>query len=642
MYRKKLLSSVLLIMILILFTGGCTNVQRKSTPKAVDGVLNLAGWGLDQGVIELDGKWEFYWNRFVDPWELEHSPSRDGYIDLPGSWNGYVINDKALQGNGYATYRLVLKSDKGSRLGLKIPRMFTAYKLWINGDLIASAGTLGKSREEMTPQYLPQVAFFQAREGENEIVIQVSNFYHRSGGILESLSLGYENQILDVRYRNIAYELFLFGSLVIIGIYHLAFFFFRKKDLSPLYFGLFCLFVGVRTLLVGERFLIYLFPGFSWEVAHKLQTITFYLGLPLIVLYFKSIFNGDISSKVVKIVKRAGLLFGGLVVLTPVKMFSVFNPIYQLFAIMIIAYITMVLAKKLYRKEKGMGLIVGGALALIITSLNDIIFLSIWMNDQGSSFLRAFIKTGNLSSVGQLIFVLAQSLALAQKFSDAFVKEEVTTAQLKEVNLNLDALVKKRTEALEKSRQRIEHQKAELEKKNDILHLLSLKDPLTDLWNRRHFDETMQLEWGRALRFERPISLLLIDIDHFKKYNDCYGHKAGDECLMKVTQIIKKSFKRTSDLVARYGGEEFVVIMSETGKDDAMNMAHLLQKSVEELKIPHEVSPVNTCVTVSIGVTSAIPNIKFTSKDLFLTVDTALYQAKANGRNQVAFLPCNY
>lgn len=155
----------------------------------------------------------------------------------------------------------------------------------------------------------------------------------------------------------------------------MLYFFFRKKDSSSLYFGLFCLFVGIRTLLVGERFFIYLFPGFSWEVAHKIQTMTFYLGVPLIVMYFKSIFPHDISLKVVRIVRIVGLAFVGLVLFTPAKIFTVFNPLYQVFTILVITYIMVVFAKKLRQKEPGMAFIVTGASALIITSLNDIIFL---------------------------------------------------------------------------------------------------------------------------------------------------------------------------------------------------------------------------------------------------------------------------
>ncbi len=641
MQNSRIFRFYLAIIILILpFLGGCSKEFIQSVPKAKEGILDLTQWHLEKEVIRLDGEWEFYWNQLLGPQEFKKTSSRgNGYFDIPSSWNQYIIDNKKLSGDGYATYRLLLKTGESGRLSIKIPRVFTAYNLWVNGELIATAGTVGKSREAMTPQYLPQVALFELTQGENEIVMQVANFYHRSGGILESLVMGHEKLIFELHYKSIAYELFLFGSLMIIGTYHLAMFFFRRKSPPPLYFGLFCLLIGLRTLLVGERFFIYIFPGFNWEVAHKIQTLTFYLGLTLIFMFFKSIFPNDFHSKIVGTVKGVGIVFGGLVLFTPAKTFTIFNPVYQIFTVLAIIYIISILMNKLRQKEKGIGLIIIGALALIITSLNDIIFLSIWMNDQVSPLLRTLFRTGNLSAVGQLIFVFANSLVLAQKFSNALEQEEVMTAQLEEINLNLDQLVIKRTEALEKSREKIAYQKFELEKANEVLQLLSLKDPLTNLWNRRHYDNTIQMEWNRGLRHKRPISLIILDVDYFKAFNDYYGHSAGDECLVQVARAIKRFSKRASDLAVRYGGEEFILIMPELGKEDALRTALLLRETIEKLNIPHNGSRVSAWVTVSIGVTSVVPDRDCSPKELFLDVDKALYQAKAAGRNQVKFIP---
>ncbi|WP_017754328.1 sensor domain-containing diguanylate cyclase [Calidifontibacillus oryziterrae] len=450
--------------------------------------------------------------------------------------------------------------------------------------------------------------------------------------------IGNEQQIMAMRDKNIAYELFLFGSLTIIGAYHLALFFFRKKNRSSLFFGLFCLLIGLRTLLVGERFFIYLFPNFSWELAHKIQTLTFYLGVPLIICYFKSVFQNGFHSKIVRFISIVGIIFSTIVVLTPAKIFTVFNPAFQVFTFCVIIFILLNFIKIFRQKEKGINIIIVGALALIVTSLNDIIFLSIWMNDHGNSFIRTVCRTGNLSSVGQLIFVFANSLVLAQKYSEVLENEEVMTAKLKEMNSHLDELVIKRTEALQKSREKIEHQKLELEKANSALRMLTLKDPLTDLWNRRHYDKVILIEWNRCLRYERSISLLMVDIDNFKAFNDYYGHSAGDECLIQVAHTIKSYFNRAGDLPARYGGEEFVVIMPDLGKDDAINMALQLRQAVEDLKIPNKYSAVCPYVTVSIGVASIIPDMNRSPKDLFLAVDKALYKAKASGKNQVQFV----
>lgn len=631
---------LLVLMILLIGTlvlGGCSSQGSNTRPKAEDGIIDLTQVQFEDDIVQLDGEWEFYWNQLINPDETDIG-SVTGYIAIPSSWNNYIKGERSISGDGYATYRMNFITDVNERLALKIPRMFTAYKLWVNGELIALAGTVGKTRDTMKPQYLPQVAFFEARQGTNDIVIQVSNFYHRSGGILESIKLGGEKQILGLRYKNIAYNIFLFGCLILMGAYHFALFFFRKKNTSALYFGSFCILVGIRTLLVGERFFIYLFPGFNWEIAHKIMTLTYYLGVPLVLMFFLSVFPKYFHIRVIKIALIIGAAFGMLIILTPARIFTIANPLYQLWTIMVIIYLFSALIKIAIYKEKGSWLIIFGASVFLLSTINDMVFLSIWLNDEGSYFLRALFRTGNLSSVGQFIFAFANSLLLAKRFSDSLEQEEIITLKLTEINTNLDEIVLSRTEELVKSNEKIEQQKLELEKVNRQLQKLSLKDPLTNLWNRRKYDEIIHLEWNRCLRHQRPIALILLDIDYFKEYNDCYGHLAGDECLTKIGHTIKDSLSKSKDMAVRYGGEELIVILPETEKEEALKIADMLRQKIEALHIPHEQSMVSSYITVSIGVTSTVPNINSSHEDLFRVVDKALYQAKTDGRNQVKFL----
>jgi diguanylate cyclase (GGDEF)-like protein len=617
--------------------GGCSTQRTDLQTKAEDGSMDITQLQFENDIVQLDGKWEFYWKQLLDPSELKNG-ILTGYIDVPKSWNKLISDEDYKPGYGYATYRLTIATEKYERLAIKIPRIRTAYKLWINGELYASSGTVGKTREMMIPQYLPQVAIFEAQQGKNEIVIQISNFHQRNGGMLESIKLGSEKQILGLRYKSIANELLLFGSLIFIGAYHLSLFFFRKKNKSPLYFGMFCILVAMRTLLVGECFLIYLFPDFNWEIAHKIQTLTFYLGVPLILMFFMSVFPKYFHEHVIKTAKYMGAAFGLLVLLTQARVFTVVNPLYQVWTIIVIIYVLAMLIKISIHNEKGSSLITIGALALLLTSLNDIIFLSIWMNDYEPSFLKDIFRIGNLSSAGQFIFAFTNSLLLAKKFSSSLEQEEVMTAKLTEINLNLDELVSQRTKALEDSVEKIKLQKLELKKVNRELLQRSLKDPLTCVWNRRKYDETIKLEWLRCLRYQRPIALILLDIDYFKQLNDTYGHVAGDECLVKIGETLKSSLSRSTDMVARYGGEEFVVLLTETGKEESIKIAEMLRQKIEALNIQNAQSSVCSCVTVSIGVTYTIPNNNFSHNDLFKIADKALYEAKAAGRNQVKFL----
>ena len=181
-------------------------------------------------------------------------------------------------------------------------------------------------------------------------------------------------------------------------------------------------------------------------------------------------------------------------------------------------------------------------------------------------------------------------------------------------------------------RKRIEH---ELIKMQHKLEALSFEDGLTRTSNRRLFDQRLDAEWENACRRSQPLSMILLDIDHFKQFNDCYGHVRGDECLVTVAAALKQIGCRANDVVARYGGEEFVLLLPETDADTALELARRCQQSIEALAIPHEKSDCSLFVTASVGVGTVIPSAGAMSRDFCEVVDRRLYAAKQNGRNQI-------
>lgn len=175
-----------------------------------------------------------------------------------------------------------------------------------------------------------------------------------------------------------------------------------------------------------------------------------------------------------------------------------------------------------------------------------------------------------------------------------------------------------------------------LKQQADLLESLSLLDGLTNIPNRRRFDETLLLEWKRAMRDETPLSLLMIDIDYFKQYNDHYGHGAGDICLQRVAATLAKNLARPNDLIARYGGEEFVVILPDTDQQAALQVAERLRECIIKLALPHACSEAESVVTISVGVATQIKIPEyFLPQTLNDAADNALYMAKASGRNRV-------
>ena len=175
----------------------------------------------------------------------------------------------------------------------------------------------------------------------------------------------------------------------------------------------------------------------------------------------------------------------------------------------------------------------------------------------------------------------------------------------------------------------------ELVHMNKELEKYSFQDGLTGVANRRLFSRTLESEWGRARRNKQPLSLVVIDIDYFKQYNDQYGHLEGDDCLITVSRALDKISSRTADLFARYGGEEFVLLLPETSHDSALEMAEKCRRVVQDLNIAHEASEVADVVTVSVGAHTTVPAEDAQPESLVSQADKMLYEAKKAGRNCV-------
>lgn len=208
--------------------------------------------------------------------------------------------------------------------------------------------------------------------------------------------------------------------------------------------------------------------------------------------------------------------------------------------------------------------------------------------------------------------------------------------ELEHVRASLENKVAERTQALHAANQQLHAQAQALLRVNDQLERLSYQDGLTGVANRRQFEAVLEREWRRAERGTLPLSLILLDIDHFKLFNDTYGHQRGDGCLQQVAQTLDDQVQRTSDLVARYGGEEFAIILPGSDALTAAELAEKLRMGVRALAITHAHAPAVPIVTVSLGVATLCPTASDSATMLVAAADQALYHAKHAGRDQVA------
>ena len=256
---------------------------------------------------------------------------------------------------------------------------------------------------------------------------------------------------------------------------------------------------------------------------------------------------------------------------------------------------------------------------IIISQKIDLVLLDIIMPQTDGFIVCKKLKENNLTQNIPVIFLTAKS-----DFLDELIGLELGA---------VDYLIKPIHPLL--VRARIKNHII-MKRQQDALKRISFIDGLTGIANRRHFDEVLEKEWKLAVRNSSIVTVLLIDIDFFKKYNDFYGHLQGDDCLKLVAQAIKDSATKTADLVARYGGEEFVILLPETDAIGAIKVANSIRQNIQNLDIPHEKSLIDRQVTVSIGIATTRSSAYKSSKQLLDLSDQALYQAKKNGRNTIS------
>lgn len=261
------------------------------------------------------------------------------------------------------------------------------------------------------------------------------------------------------------------------------------------------------------------------------------------------------------------------------------------------------------------------ALEMVAENVPDLILMDIQMPDMDGFAVCKALKANPLSQGIPLIFITAMSQQ----------EDEIHGLELGAV----DYITKPFNPTV--TRLRVRNQ-LELKRLRDVQTSLALLDGLTALPNRRAYDDCINREWHRALRNRTKLSMVMIDIDHFKNYNDLHGHLEGDDCLKKVATTLAGSVVRTGDFVARYGGEEFVCILPDTDEEGAYTAAERMRQSIELLDIPHGASQVSPHVTVSLGCATIEPAQNLAPELLATMADRMLYMAKHAGRNRVGRL----
>ncbi len=415
------------IIVGLLFPG-C--LQISSPPKAVDGMLDLRQWSFkNDGVIPLSGQWRFYWDQLIPPQAfqsngLQHNAKGIPSVlkNVPGIWNGTRIGDTKITGIGFATYHLTVLLPKGSSaLSIKTLDAGTAFRAYVNGKPVAASGVPGENKETSRPQYLPGFSEFQVQKDRMELVVHISNFHHWQGGLWEPFLLGLPKDIHTGQKVQMAISFFLLGAIVIMGFYQLGLYTWQKKDNSSLYFSLINFLLALRMLVHGERYLVQMFPDIDYSTLTAMIYLSYYLCLPMFVLYTRSLFE-EVSSFVVRVSVFTGLVFSSIVIVAPTRYDSYLLPVAQVLTMVVILYGVWVIGKAIWNKRQGARVFAFGFLIMAVAVVNDILY-----NHQ-------VIFTTHLIPAGLMIFILTQAVLLSQRFTQAYAIVEKQSEQLASSN----------------------------------------------------------------------------------------------------------------------------------------------------------------------------------------------------------------
>nr|WP_247681870.1 ATP-binding protein [Paenibacillus sp. Marseille-P2973] len=427
-------------------------ISATDSPKfqSEEGILDITQVHVSQNPLKLRGEWAFYWKELLSPEDIQNRLVKDGphdrWISIPGSWLGYRLDGRQLDGTGFATFRVVIQlseQDRNERLALRLPTIFHAYKLWVNGELLAEVGVVGQDKNSMTPRLATKLVFFQPENDTVELVMQVSNFHHKRGGITKDIELG-GSDVLTVRtHLKIADEMFITASLLVIGIYHLLLFVLRRKDRAPLYFGLFTLLFGIRSLLVGEHLLTQWWPAFPWEMQFKIEYLILCSGGYIIMMYANCIFPNYVSRWFrlgSQVVTGAFCL---VVAVTPAIFYTKLLTVIGVIVVLHMVYLMVGLGQAAVRRMEGALFFLLVSVVALVTVINDFLYYNEWS------------PVGNTSPFGLLVFTIAQMFLLSSRFTRAATNEERIARELQEannklteMNINLEQTVQERTYAL--------------------------------------------------------------------------------------------------------------------------------------------------------------------------------------------------
>jgi hypothetical protein len=414
-----------------------------------NGILNLHLTNFEKTKpIKIYGEVQFYWNELLTPSQLNDSLTdiKAQLVTLPKSWTSYTVDGKKLPALGFATYRfwvVVNSSNSQSIYGLRIPTVFSSYRVWANGKLLSEVGSVGENKSGHSPKFKHQdipivISNAEGNDEKIEIVVQVSNFSHRRAGLAWPMYFStYDGLRTDSRFLDIL-NLIIVGVILIIGMNHLNMYFFRRVDRSNLYFGLVCLVMILRNVSTGDRILGFIFSDINWELLVKLDNFSGFGTIPFFALFVYNLYKDDFNKRVRDILVIIGVAISLFVFITPAIVYGKFRLLFELYTLIGGLYLTFgVLLIASLRKRPMAIFAFFGLFILYATAVNDV------LSSMG------LIQTAYVAPYGLVAFMILQSVTITSKSAKAINENEVLSRQLEQEKHGLEERIEERTRELQ-------------------------------------------------------------------------------------------------------------------------------------------------------------------------------------------------
>lgn len=550
-------------------------------------------------------KWEFFEKQLLGPDQAAKAYSTGEPISFPHKYKEHY-HSVEMYGTYVAKVKLPNIADD-ENLAVYVPFQYGSYKLYVGNQLVAKNGVVGTTKQQQVPESAPKIGQIHNTNEEVYITLQLSNFYSLRGGFSKPIYIGQFSELVNQHNTALIFHFFINGIIFVASIFSFLLGFFNNRNRKTILFALFSFIIALRSIF--SRPFLYSITIFDvpWHVGVKIESACTILAASIAITFFALLISSSLPKKLLWLGQAVLAIQLLLIIFTEPLVFQrTFVFTFAIFSLLLLyIYIKVSITHENLTLELAVHFV--GSLVIFMASIHDLIVV------------QKGINSSLLVQHSQATYVMLVCFAISWQYAQNQKDEQRLKAEILALNTSLDLRIKERT--------------AQLEKANERLQQLATKDALTGIANRYSFDQQLDFYIKQALQTKNDLSLLLIDLDVFKQYNDYYGHIKGDALLQRVVEVLDKQLPQVA-FFARYGGEEFAIIYPNAGEEQLIQLGETIVEAVAAQRFEHIQHPLGFA-TISVGGCVMNVNAPFETKKQFVTAaDERLYIAKNNGRNQ--------